>query len=731
MASSGLTPRPIVALDESVVNRIAAGEIIVRPSNAVKELLENCIDAGATNIKITVKDGGVKMLQIQDNGSGIRKDDLRILCERFTTSKIRKFDDLTSLRTYGFRGEALASISHVAHLTVATKTEGSGTGWKAKYLDSQLVPLKVGAPADPQPCAGNNGTVITVEDMFYNVPQRRKALQSAGEEYRKIVDVVTKYAIHNEGVAISCKKAGSANPDVNTSASATTLETIGRLQSEQLKKELIRLKFEDEDLDYKVDGYFSGANFTLKKPTTLIFINHRLVDCSPLRKSLEITYSPILPKGTFAFIYISLEIEPSKVDPNVHPNKKEVHFLNEDEIIEKICENLNKILAGTNSSRSFHIQTLLPQSMTGKPREMPEGDRTETTQSSNKNNKLPPQKMVRSDHQTQTLDAFVRPNNPKEALESNSTSRHSSSARHADLTDSPPEQSLSSSKEPATTVNPVTNTSAKIDESVCVLGSVHQIRSQIKQSKDLALEELIRRHVLVGVVSLHKGYSMVQHETRIYLIRHPAFCEELFYQLGARQFGAYQRIKLSPPPALKHLVRLAVMREPSEDLDKYGRDKAIEKICRTLKSKAPMLDEYFSLKINDEGDVESLPVLISGYVPNLEKLPLFLMRLALQCNWKEEMKCFITFLRELAFFYVPSRTQSEEDDQAIEGQIKEKIFPAMRSYLHPPKSLWEHTRLATSLPELYKVFESSSSTLGASWHMYEFSRFQVLCFSVM
>lgn len=273
MASPNLVPRPIVALEESVVNRIAAGEIIVRPSNAVKELLENCIDAGATSVKITIKEGGVKMLQIQDNGSGIRKEDLAILCERFTTSKIRNFDDLTSLTTYGFRGEALASISHVAHLTVATKTRDANVGWKAQYSDSRLAPLKPGGPVEPQACAGNNGTVITVEDMFYNVPQRRKALQSGAEEYRKIVDVVSKYAIHNEGVAISCKKAGSQTPDVNTSATATTLETIGRLYSEQLKKELIRLQFEDDELECKVDGYCSGANYTSKKAITLIFIN--------------------------------------------------------------------------------------------------------------------------------------------------------------------------------------------------------------------------------------------------------------------------------------------------------------------------------------------------------------------------------------------------------------------------------------------------------------------------
>ncbi|KAH9822544.1 hypothetical protein DFH28DRAFT_1181229 [Melampsora americana] len=703
------TPKPIVALEESVVNRIAAGEIIVRPSNAVKELLENCIDAGATSVRITVKDGGVKMLQIQDNGSGIRKEDLTILCERFTTSKIRNFDDLTSLTTYGFRGEALASISHVAHLTVATKTRDASVGWKAQYSDSRLAPLKPGAPVEPQACAGNYGTVITVEDMFYNVPQRRKALQSGAEEYRKIVDVVSKYAIHNEGVAISCKKAGSQTPDVNTSATATTLETIGRLYSEQLKKELIRLQFEDDELECKVDGYCSGANYTSKKPITLIFINHRLVDCSPLRKALEITYTPILPKGGFGFIYISLEIEPSKVDPNVHPNKKEVRFLNEDEIIEKICEKLNSLLAGTNSSRSFQVQTLLPQSMGLKNRDASQRDRPdEMTSSSSKSTKLPPQKLVRSDHQIQTLDSFVRSNLPKDTIESASSSNRSSGKRVRQESITPPDPSVRMKKDDVMDDDStLTNVSNKIEESVCMLRSVRKIRKQIEESKDPDLGNLILRHVFVGVVDLHKGYSMIQHETRLYLIKHSIFCEELFYQLGARQFGAYHRIKLSPPPELERLVRLAVMSEPSEQLDKYDREKVIKKICGTLRSKQDMLDEYFSLKFDPDGNIESLPMLLNGYIPNLEKLPLFLMRIALRCQWKKEEECFTSFLRELAFFYIPTSLNQTpldvEENQKIEIQLKEKIFPSMRAYLLPNQSLNQYIRLVTSLPDLYKV----------------------------
>ena len=163
-------PGVIKKLDEVVVNRIAAGEVIQRPANAIKEMLENSIDAGSKMITVTVKGGGLKMLQIQDNGTGIRKEDMAIVAERFTTSKLREFKDLSNIATYGFRGEALASISHVAHLSILTKTRDSKCGHKAEYRDSVMV-------SGPTPVASNQGTTITVEDLFYNISTRRAALR--------------------------------------------------------------------------------------------------------------------------------------------------------------------------------------------------------------------------------------------------------------------------------------------------------------------------------------------------------------------------------------------------------------------------------------------------------------------------------------------------------------------------------------------------------------------------
>lgn len=702
-----LVPKPIVALEESVVNRIAAGEIIIRPANAVKELLENCIDAGATSIKINVKEGGVKMLQIQDNGSGIRKADLGILCERFTTSKIRKFDDLSSLRTYGFRGEALASISHVAHLTIATKTRTEGVGWKAQYSDGKLIPLKPGGSPEPQPCAGNDGTVITVEDMFYNVPQRRKALQTPSDEYRKILDVVTRYAVHNQGVAFSCKKAGSPSPDINTSANATLIETIGRLYSESLKKELLHLEFEDKRLHFKSNGFFSSANYNAKKGTTIIFVNNRLVDCSSLRKSLEATYAAILPKGSFPFIYISLEIPPARVDPNVHPNKKEVHFLDQDEIVEKICDKLNVFLVGSNSSRSYHVQTILPMAT---PHDKPShSSQSELALAKTpKSGKIVPQRLVRTDPRSRTLQSMVRASVGPMSQDFANGSFHEN--QDEELDPFAPSIERASSPQAGGSAPPTT----KIAESRCLLKSVQDLRKDVNSRRASDLEDLVKQHTFVGVVDLDRGYSCIQHETRLHLVYHFSLCEELFYQLGVRQFGAFDRIQLKPAPSIKTLISLAVESEPNDYLDQIGRKNAVRKICERLHDKAEMMDEYFSVRINsDSGELVTLPILLTDHVPNMEKLPLFLVRVAVECDWTDEMRCFASFLRELAFFYTPSglplestnATEKQENENFERRQLKEVIFPAMKKYLFPPPDLKDDIRQVTSLPELYKVFE--------------------------
>lgn len=181
-----LRPAPIVRLPEAVVHRIAAGEVIQRPASALKEMLENSLDAGATRIAVTLKEGGLRLLQVADDGCGIAKRDLPLLCVRHATSKLRAYEDLETVSTLGFRGEALASISFVAHLSATTMARGAAHGWRASYLDGALLD-----PPGARPTAAVPGTVLTVEDLFYNVPARRRAFRAGGaEEGALILDLV-------------------------------------------------------------------------------------------------------------------------------------------------------------------------------------------------------------------------------------------------------------------------------------------------------------------------------------------------------------------------------------------------------------------------------------------------------------------------------------------------------------------------------------------------------------
>ena len=392
------TPGKIKKLDDVVVNRIAAGEVVQRPANALKELIENSLDAKATNIQIIVKEGGLKLLQIQDNGTGIRKEDMEIVCERFTTSKLQTFEDLQSISTFGFRGEALSSISHIALLTITTKTVDEKCAYKASYIDSKI-------KAPPKPCAGNQGTTIMIENLFYNVATRRKALSNPVEEFNKITDVVTRYAVHNPNVGFVLKKHGEITPQVRTPHNSTKMNNVRILYGNSVFRELLEVELTDNAHKFKLHALITNPNCTNKKMMLLLFINNRLVESSSIRKMLEELYTFYLPKKTHPWCYISLEIEPQNVDVNVHPTKHEVKFLHENAIIEKIKQSLDERLSGNSASRTFYVQARLPKADITKEvlkEVLPEYEQ----ENNDKTKKIRPQEMIRTDSSDQKLDKF-------------------------------------------------------------------------------------------------------------------------------------------------------------------------------------------------------------------------------------------------------------------------------------------------------------------------------------
>ncbi|XP_043663330.1 DNA mismatch repair protein Mlh1 isoform X3 [Vespula pensylvanica] len=323
---------------------------------------------------------------------------MEIVCERFTTSKLQNFEDLKAISTFGFRGEALASISHIALLTITTKTSDEKCAYRATYIDSKL-------KEPPKPCAGNQGTTITIENLFYNVATRRKALSNVSEEFTKITDIIIKYAIHNPKVGFILKKHGETTPQVRTTHNSTKMNNIRILYGNPVARELLEIELEDESYQFKMHALITNPNYTSKRMIFLLFINNRLVESTPIKKMLEETYTIYLPKKTHPFCYISLEINSNNVDVNVHPTKHEVRFLHEDSIIEKVKLALDEKLAGDSASRTFYLQARLPKVDVTKEtlkEVLPEFEK----ENSEKQKKIHQRELIRTDSSDQKLDKF-------------------------------------------------------------------------------------------------------------------------------------------------------------------------------------------------------------------------------------------------------------------------------------------------------------------------------------
>ncbi|GAK63938.1 DNA binding protein [Moesziomyces antarcticus] len=732
--------KPIRRLDENVVNRIAAGEIIHRPANALKELIENSLDAGATLIRITLKEGGIKMLQIQDNGCGVQPSDLPLLCERFATSKLRDFADLDSMATFGFRGEALASISYVsASMSVVTKTRDNDCAYRAYYANGALAPPKPGQSSEPRQCAGTDGTLITAEDLFYNVPQRRRALRSPADEYNRALDVVSKYAVHygGRGVGFVCRKAATNATDLNTPSSPTntTLDTIRILHGNAVSRELVELTdVHDANLGFQCNGWISGANWSSKRTTLLCFINNRLVDCPLLKRSIEALYATLLPKGGHPWIYLSLSINPANVDVNVHPTKKEVHFLNEDEIVEHICRAAQDKLAGANSSRTFAFsQAVLPvlaadvaaRSVPAPaPAQTDEADahnpidagreatrsrdsgRATTSSSASaarrttggpiSSSKGYPQHLVRVDAKARTLDSMF-----SASTSAAGKKRLLDSDLHQSFDSDLPTEASDDQANAGTSNRDSSSYSApaakrarqglgvRVTDSDCSLTSVRQLRAHIGKAQHRNLTEVVQNHTFVGVVDLHKGISLIQHETRLLLVNHDAMIREFAYQLVLRQFGSFVAIKLDPPLSLDELVDIALDNTAGVPEDSTASTETVrDKIVGVLLDHAEMLHEYFSFTVDaDARTLKALPSLLPGAIVagvqgacaiELERLPQLLVRLATRVDWQDEQACFDTFAHQIAWSCVPcppppppTSTQSRAGDEEDAVQARQ------------------------------------------------------------
>lgn len=334
----------IKRLDEKTINKIAAGEVVERPASVIKELVENSIDAKASSIVIEIKSGGKKYIRVTDNGSGIEKNDLELAFLRHSTSKINKVEDLEKVRSLGFRGEALASISAVSLLEVITKTENSSSGIQASLQGGQITNKKeVGCP---------NGTTIIVKNLFYNVPVREKFLKSDNAEGAQISNIVHKLALSNPSVSFKYVKDNKVI--LMTPGNSDVLATIYSLFGKEFSKSLFKISYNGEDI--KVNGMISSPSFTRgNRGHQYIFINGRYIKDDNLSKIVEDAYKSLIPINRFPAFILFIELSGNQVDVNVHPTKTEVRFDNSDRIYSVIHNAVKNTLKTENLIPEFNI----------------------------------------------------------------------------------------------------------------------------------------------------------------------------------------------------------------------------------------------------------------------------------------------------------------------------------------------------------------------------------------
>ena len=324
--------KPILSLPEDLRNKISAGEVVERPASVVKELLENSIDAGATEITVVVEKGGHQLIQVRDNGHGITADGLAQAFLRYTTSKISKVDDLFKIRTLGFRGEALASIASVSEINVSSSIDESA-GYQMDLVNGVTDAIKAAPPI--------GGTEITVRNLFYNTPARKKFLKSATTEFRQIVKMLRRFGLEFPEVSFQL-----VHND----------KTILNLTPESLEERIIALtdpSYRDQLLpvnmikgDYNISGFVGTLNLVRGRPgDQYLFVNRRFIQNRLLNSAVYAAYESLVKRGEYPFSLLNLVLPPDQLDVNVHPRKIEVRFTDEWRIYHVVKSAVREALA--------------------------------------------------------------------------------------------------------------------------------------------------------------------------------------------------------------------------------------------------------------------------------------------------------------------------------------------------------------------------------------------------
>ena len=337
--------RKINILTKSVYNRIAAGEVIDRPYSAVKELIENSLDAGATEIEIYIENGGKQLIKVVDNGCGIERDDMRSAFFPHATSKISVAEDLDNITTLGFRGEALASISVVARVELTSVTKGN-PAYKVKCVDGNVGSVEVSAL--------EQGTEICVRDLFYNTPVRAKFLKTDKKEETDITNFVTRYILGNPQVSFKYFIDGKLELQ---SQGGGLEEAVVRVYGSKVLSQCFKINAEKDGI--KISGFIGNQNFfKANKTYQSLFLNGRYIINNTISTAITNAYSSYAMKRQYPFYVLNIDVPSETVDVNVHPNKADVRFIDNRQIFGAVYSVISSVLDGTATATQFVVDSV-------------------------------------------------------------------------------------------------------------------------------------------------------------------------------------------------------------------------------------------------------------------------------------------------------------------------------------------------------------------------------------
>ncbi|MDG0821218.1 MAG: DNA mismatch repair endonuclease MutL [Staphylococcus equorum] len=535
----------IKELQTSLANKIAAGEVVERPGSVVKELLENAIDAQATEINIEVEQSGVTSIRVVDNGTGIHIEDLGLVFHRHATSKLDADDDLFHIRTLGFRGEALASISSVSKVTLKTCTDNE---------EGQEIYVENGEILNQKPAKAKQGTDILVESLFYNTPARLKYIKSLYTELGKITDIVNRMAMSHPGIRISLISDGRTI--LKTNGSGRTNEVMAEIYGMKVAKDLVHIS--GETSDYRLEGYVAKPEHSRSnKHYISIFINGRYIKNFLINKAILEGYHTLLMIGRFPICYINIEMDPILVDVNVHPTKLEVRLSKEDQLFELIVEKIRE---------AFKDRILIPQN-----------DMNKLTQKNKVLDKFEQQKIdfekrkqQRDATHSTNLNFDLDDNEPNETNQSNQALDHTLS-------------SPNTSSEDSYSVQESTYDYAKTQRDVLTDMEEQDITNTLAPSEDVAEAPDIKGSIssnssqrvpyMEVVGQVHGTYIIAQNENGMFMIDQHAAQERIKYEYFREKIGdVSNEIQNLLIPLTFHFSKdeLMIINQHVEELDKVG-----------------------------------------------------------------------------------------------------------------------------------------------------------------